>query len=62
MTAVLRNRTGSSAFHYQGFLNATLRCESCTFFVPGAKFGVGVCRIIDEKVSAAGWCQVCRPK
>jgi hypothetical protein len=50
------------AFHYQDFPNASLRCELCTFFVPGTKAGVGVCRIIDGEVSAAGWCQAFRPK
>ena len=50
------------AFHYQDFPNAALRCELCTFFVPGNKAGIGVCRIIDGEVSAAGWCQAFRPK
>lgn len=60
--AVLADEATRQAFHYQDFPNANLRCELCTFFVPGTKGGIGVCRIIDGEVSAAGWCQAFRPK
>jgi hypothetical protein len=62
MPTAVADEATRRAFHYQDFPNSNLRCELCTYFVPGTKAGTGVCRIIDGEVSAAGWCQAFRPK